>query len=75
MLTTDVAPQEWSWFRGPAGRRYGLQLMLVVIAKLVALTILYFAFIAPQPRTDLSPGAVQQHLLDANPANVSGASP
>jgi hypothetical protein len=77
MHATDAARQQFarSWFRGPAGRRYGLQLMLVVIAKLIALTILYFAFIAPQPRTDLSPGAVQQHLLDANSANVSGASP
>lgn len=64
-----------SWFTTRAGRRYYLELTLVVLAKLVALTILYYAFIAPQPRTDLSPGAVQHHLLDANSATTSDASP
>ena len=70
--TDDAAPRQSanSWFRSPAGRRYGLELTLVVLAKLIALTILYYAFIAPQPRTDLSPGALQKHLLDANPATT-----
>ncbi len=73
--TDDAAPRQSanSWFRSPAGRRYGLELTLVVLAKLIALTILYYAFIAPQPRTDLSPGALQQHLLDATP--TADASP
>jgi len=64
-----------SWLATPAGRRYTLELALVVLAKLVALTILYFAFIAPQPRADTSPAAVQQHLLDAKTAATSGTHP
>lgn len=61
-----------SWFTTRAGRRYNLELALVVLAKLVALTILYYACIAPQPRADLSPGAVQRHLLDTPVAMTSG---
>ena len=64
-----------SWFTTRAGRRYRLELTLVVLAKLVALTILYYAFIAPQPRAELSPGAVQHHLLDAESAATPGKSP
>jgi hypothetical protein len=68
-------PRSISWFASRGGRRYTLELAVVVIAKLVALTILYFAFIAPQPRTDLSPDALQRHLLDAQSAANPGKSP
>ena len=64
-----------TWFASRAGRRYKLELALVVVAKLVALTILYYAFIAPQPRADVSVDALQHHLLDAKPAASSGAAP
>ncbi len=64
-----------SWFATRAGRRYKLEMALVVIAKLVALTILYFAFIAPQPRADLSSGAMQRHLLDSTAPTHSDAAP
>jgi hypothetical protein len=57
-----------SWFRSRAGRRYGLELALVVLAKIALLLALYFLFIAPQARTDTSPSSVQQHLLDGAPA-------
>lgn len=57
-----------SWFATRAGRRYNLELAVVVLAKLVALTILYYAFIAPQPRADASSAAMQRHLLDTPPA-------
>lgn len=68
MHAADAAPRQSadSWFGSAAGRRYGLQVFLAVIAKLIALTILYYAFIAPQPRVDTSPGAVQRHLLGAD---------
>ncbi|MDR3387359.1 MAG: hypothetical protein P4L92_09930 [Rudaea sp.] len=68
-------PYSASWFVSRSGRRYGLELAAVVLAKLVALAILYFAFIAPQPRTDLSPAALQDHLLDAHHATTSAALP
>jgi hypothetical protein len=77
MPAMDAAPEvvPTSWFRGLAGRRYGRQLFWVVVIKLVALTLLYFVFIAPQPRTDLSPGAMQQHLFDADSAHSSSRNP
>jgi hypothetical protein len=54
-----------SWFATRGGRRYGIELGLLLLAKLALLTALYFLFIAPQPRADTSPGALQNHLLDA----------
>jgi hypothetical protein len=64
-----------SWFATRAGRRYGIELGLLLLAKLALLTALYFLFIAPQPRTDTSPGAVQSHLLDAKSAAIPGEFP
>ena len=54
-----------SWFATRAGCRYGIELGLLLLAKLALLMALYFLFIAPQPRADTSPGAVRSHLLDA----------
>ena len=64
-----------SWFATRAGRRYGAELALLLLAKLVLLAALYFLFIAPQPRTDTSPDAVQSHLLDAKSAATTGKFP
>jgi len=64
-MNANHHPRAVSWFTSRAGRRYNMQLAWVVLAKLVALTILYYAFIAPQPRTDITPTAMQRHLLDA----------
>ncbi len=58
-----------SWFRTNGGHRYGIELGLVVVAKLLALTILYLVFIAPQPHADASSAAVQRHLLGMPSAN------
>lgn len=62
-VTTSIAGDraERSWFRSPAGLRLALELAAVVLAKIVFLTLLYFAFFA-QPRADTSPAAVQGHL-------------
>jgi hypothetical protein len=74
-MNADRRHHAFSWLASRAGRRYKLELTWVVFVKLVALTILYYAFIAPQPRTDLSPSALQQHLLDASPVVTVEASP
>ena len=63
---------EPSWFRGPLGRRYGIELALIVLAKLALLTVLYFLFIAPQSRADTSPTSVRQHLSDSAAAATQG---
>ena len=48
-------------------RRLTLELIAIVVLKLALLMALYYALLAPQPRADTSPGAIQKHLLD--PAN------
>ena len=66
-----------SWFATRAGRRYGIELAVLLLAKFALLAALYFLFIAPQPRADTSPGAVQRHMLDAASAATAqtGKSP
>ena len=50
-----------SWFRSFEGRRYLRHFGGLIALKIVLLTILYFIFIAPQPRADTSP----DHVFDA----------
>jgi hypothetical protein len=64
-----------SWFATRAGRRYGVELGLLLLAKLVLLSALYFVFVAPQPHADTSSAAMQSHLLDAQSPVISGESP
>jgi hypothetical protein len=52
-----------SWFHTPAGRRYYRHFGMLLAAKLALLLILYFVFIAPQPRADTSPTAVFSALV------------
>jgi hypothetical protein len=51
-----------SWFRSPAGRRYGRHFAWLIAAKIVLLSLLYFVFIAPQSRVDTSPAAMRARL-------------
>lgn len=52
-----------SWFRSRGGRRFGLEFALIVLVKIVLLGVLWYAFFAPHPRPDTSPGAVERHLM------------
>ena len=52
-----------SWFRSNAGGRYYRHFAALLAAKLVLLLILYFVFVAPQPRADTSPSAVYAVLV------------
>lgn len=59
-----------SWFRDRGGRRYARELALVVAVKIALLLLIWFALIAPQPRADTSPAAVERHLV--TPAATAG---
>lgn len=61
-----------SWFHTHAGRLYYRHFAALLAAKLVLLLILYFVFIAPQPRADTSPGAVFSVLLPDGAAKDAG---
>ncbi len=48
------------------GRRYFLELALIIVAKIVVLSIIYVVLIAPQPRADTSPAAIRARLTDSS---------
>jgi hypothetical protein len=58
-----VAVSTHSWFRTENGRLYYRHFGALLAAKLALLLILYFVFIAPQPRVDTSPAAVFSALV------------
>jgi hypothetical protein len=62
-----------SWFRTPAGRLYYQHFGALLAAKLALLLILYFVFIAPQPRADTSPTAVFSALVHHDDAGQQAA--
>jgi hypothetical protein len=63
-----------SWFRSAAGLRFGLEIAVIVLAKLAALVLLYFVFIAPQPRTDVSPASMRAHVLSGSSGDQAAPS-
>ena len=59
-------------FSDIVGRRYFLEISLVFAAKIVALTLIYFVLVAPQPRADTSPAAVRARITESSAtANAS----
>jgi len=73
-MNAVVHPAERSWFRTAAGLRFGVEIAVIVLAKLVVLVLLYFIFVAPQPHADTSPAAMRAHVLPGAPGNVSAES-
>ena len=61
--------QDRSWFRSAAGLRFAIEIGVIVAAKLALLSLLYFAFVAPQPRADTSAAAMRAHMLPVAPAD------
>ncbi len=57
-----------TWFRTRDGRRYGREIALLVVLKLVLLTLLWVVCIKPAPRVHATPDAVAQHLVAPPPA-------
>jgi hypothetical protein len=51
-----------SWFRSRAGRRYGLEIGLILTMKLALLVLLWFVFIKPWQGPAESPAAVVQQF-------------
>ena len=62
-MNAVVHQADRSWFRSAAGLRFGIELGVILLAKLAVLVLLYAVFIAPQPRADTSPASVRAHLL------------
>jgi cytoskeletal protein RodZ len=58
---SPVAPRE-SWFRSRAGRRFGWEIALLVVLKLILLAVLWFGFIKPWLRPAAPPATVVQQF-------------
>ena len=50
------------WFRTREGRRYGWELALVIVMKLVLLGVLWFVIVEASPKSASPPATVVRHL-------------
>ena len=64
-VTTQTSDDriERSWFRSPQGVRLAVELGAVILAKIIALILLYLLLFA-QPRVQTSPAAMRDHLAE-----------
>jgi hypothetical protein len=62
------SPSQKTWFRTREGRRYGWEIALIIVVKLMLLIVLWFVFIKPWPRPATPPAAVV-HEFYAVPAD------
>ena len=60
-----------AWFRSAPGRRYGIELAVIVLAKLLLLALLYALIVAAQPRTDTSTASMRAHVFGADTPAVA----
>ena len=51
------------WSRTAAARRFGREILLLIVFKIVLLILLWWVAIKPAPRADTSPAAVAKHLV------------
>jgi hypothetical protein len=68
-MNAVVRQADRSWFRSAAGLRFGVEIGVIVLAKLAVLVLLYVVFIAPQPRADTSPASVRARMLSGTGGN------
>ena len=62
-MDTPYSTTDRSWFRSRGGRRFGVEFAAIVVLKLLALLLIWFFCIRPQPRADTAPAAITDHLL------------
>ncbi|MBT2115755.1 hypothetical protein KK141_08495 [Dyella sp. LX-66] len=55
----------------PVLRRLARELILIVIAKIVLLTLIWWVAIAPHPRPDTRPAAIEHLLAPAAPSSAA----
>ena len=51
------------WSRTAVARRFGREILFLIILKIVLLTLLWWVAIKPAPRADTTPAAVAKHLV------------
>ena len=53
-----------SWFRSPRGRRFAFELGAIILAKIIAMALLYF-FLFAQARVPTTPAVMRDHLAES----------
>jgi len=51
------------WSRTAYARRFGREILILIVLKIVLLTLLWWVAIKPLPRVEQSPAAVAKHLV------------
>ncbi|MFC4765350.1 cytochrome oxidase putative small subunit CydP [Dyella koreensis] len=69
MSTSSAQPS--SAPQGRPLRRLARELILIVIAKIVLLTLIWWIAIAPHPRPDTRPAAIEQLLAPATSSSAA----
>jgi hypothetical protein len=57
------APSAAIWSRTPYARRFGREILFLIVLKIVLLGLLYWFAIKPLPRLEQSPEVVKKHLV------------
>jgi hypothetical protein len=51
------------WSRTAVARRFGREILFLIVLKIVLLMVLWWVAIKPAPRAETSPAAVAKHLV------------
>ena len=51
------------WSRTSVARRFGREILFLIVLKVVLLILLWWVAIKPAPRAETSPAAVAKHLV------------
>ncbi|HEY8245156.1 MAG TPA: hypothetical protein VII68_16960 [Casimicrobiaceae bacterium] len=51
------------WSRSAVARRFGREILFLIILKIVLLILLWWVAIKPAPRAETTPAAVAKHLV------------
>ena len=62
------AKESSRWFRTAAGHRFGREIALLLVLKVVLLAALWWVAVRPAERADTSPTSVARHLGPPPPA-------
>ncbi|WP_281850508.1 cytochrome oxidase putative small subunit CydP [Dyella sp. GSA-30] len=74
-MTASVAVTQTAPARRRPLRRLALELILLVIVKIAVLTLIWWVAIAPHPRPDASPQAIEHLLAPATSSSSHGGHP
>lgn len=74
-MTMSVAVTQPAPNRHRPLRRLALELVLLVIVKIAVLTLIWWVAIAPHPRPDASPQAIEHLLAPATSSSSHGGHP